>query len=119
MKKGDIFLIAIVLCLAAFGFFFIGSRGKGQGGTLTVYIDGEVYDVYDMSKDQEIILEGEDWHNKFQIKDGIVTMMEADCPDQYCVKHAPIDKESETIVCLPHKGVLEITEGEQQREVDA
>ena len=46
-------------------------------------------------------------------------MLEADCPDQYCVEHAAIDKVNETIVCLPHKVVLEITEGEAARDVDA
>lgn len=119
MKKGDILLVCIVLCLAAAGFIFIGLRGRTEGGMLTVYIDGDIYGTYDLSVDQEILLDEDAGYNRFEIKDGIVTMMEADCPDQYCVKHAPINKESETIVCLPHKVVLEITSGEEKREVDA
>lgn len=46
-------------------------------------------------------------------------MIEADCPDHYCVDHAAIDKVNETIVCLPHRVVLEITGGGEEKEVDA
>lgn len=48
-----------------------------------------------------------------------VSMIEADCPDHYCVDHAAIDKVNETIVCLPHRVVLEITGGGEEKEVDA
>ena len=119
MKKGDILLICAVLILAGAGLIFMNLGGKKSGGTLTVTVRGEIYETYDLAKDQEISLEIDGWHNRFRIKDGVVSMMEADCPDQYCVEHAPIDKVNETIVCLPHKVVLEITEGEEPRDLDA
>ena len=119
MKKGDIILICMMLCLAAIGFGMILFSGGGSGGTLTVTIDGEVYGTYDLSVDQEIVMDESTGYNRFEIKDGTVTMIEAGCPDQYCVKHAPINKENETIVCLPHKVVLEITESTEQKELDA
>ena len=119
MKKGDFILICLMLCMAGALFCLNFFRDSGQGGTVTVTIDGEVYGTYDMSVDQEIIMEEPAGTNHFEIKDGVVTMTSADCPDQYCVKHAPIHKEGETIVCLPHKVVLEITESDEQREVDA
>lgn len=108
-----------MLCLAALGFGMTFFGDSSQGGTLTVTIDGEVYDTYDLSVDQLIVMDESAGYNCFEIKDGVVTMIEADCPDQYCVKHAPIYRESETIVCLPHKVVLEITDSAEQREVDA
>lgn len=119
MKKGDMILICIVLCLAAFGFGMMTLGGKEDGGTVTVTIDGTVYGTYDMTKDQEIVVDEALGHNRFQIQDGIVMMNEANCPDQYCVNHAPIHREGETIVCLPHKLVLEITSSNVQREIDA
>ncbi|MEI3266791.1 MAG: NusG domain II-containing protein [Frisingicoccus sp.] len=111
MKKGDILLICAVLILAAAGLVFMNLGGRKSGGTLTVTVGGEVYADYALSEDQEVSLDIDGWHNRFQIKDGKVSMLEADCPDQYCVEHAAIDKVNETIVCLPHKVVLEITEG--------
>lgn len=119
MKKGDILLICAVLILAAAGLIYMNLGGKKSGGTLTLTVAGEIYDTYDLAENQEISLDMDGWHNQFQIKDGVVSMMEADCPDQYCVKHAPIDKVNETIVCLPHKVVLEITEGEETKDIDA
>ena len=35
-------------------------------------------------------------------------MTEADCPDGYCKRQGEISTEKETIVCLPHKLVVEI-----------
>lgn len=119
MKKGDILLVCAVLILAAAGLIYMNLGGKKSGGTLTVTVAGEIYDTYDLAENQEISLDMDGGHNQFQIKDGVVSMMEADCPDQYCVKHAPIYKVNETIVCLPHKVVLEITEGEEAKEIDA
>ena len=119
MKKGDILLVCAVLILAAAGLIYMNLGGKKSGGTLTVTVAGEIYDTYDLAENQEISLDMDGGHNQFQIKDGVVSMMESDCPDQYCVKHAPIDKVNETIVCLPHKVVLEITEGEEAKEIDA
>ena len=113
MKKGDILLICVILCMGIVGMFFLYNRNTDPGGTLTVTVDGEFYADYDLSVDQEVTLEIEGASNRFVIESGSVRMVEADCPDQYCVKHAPIDKMGETIICLPHKVVLEITEGEK------
>ena len=119
MKKGDFVLICLMLVMAGALFCMNFFGNQGEGGTLTVTIDGEVYGIYDMSVDQKIVMKESVGNNVFEIKDGIVTMIEADCPDQYCVKHTAIHREGETIVCLPHKVVLEITESDVQREVDA
>ena len=32
------------------------------------------------------------------------------CPDKICVNHAAISKKGETIVCLPHKVVVEVVD---------
>jgi len=39
-----------------------------------------------------------------------VDVIEADCPDKICVKHTNIKNAGETIICLPHKLVIEIVE---------
>ena len=54
-----------------------------------------------------------------EIKDGKVTMKEADCKDQICADHKAIEKSGETIVCLPHKVVIEIrSEDGKEQELD-
>jgi hypothetical protein len=39
-------------------------------------------------------------------------MKDADCPDKLCEKTGKISKNGETIVCLPHRVVVEIQGGE-------
>lgn len=41
--------------------------------------------------------------------DGQVRMESADCKDQICVHHKPISGNHESIICLPHKLVVEFT----------
>lgn len=47
-------------------------------------------------------------YNLFSVSDGSVRMEVADCPDQICVHHIPIKGGGESIICLPHKLVVEI-----------
>jgi hypothetical protein len=44
-------------------------------------------------------------------------MTEADCPDKLCVQEKAVSKNGETIVCLPHRVVVEIT-SEEENEID-
>ena len=39
-----------------------------------------------------------------------VSVNNKDCPDKICVNHAAISKKGETIVCLPHKVVVEVVD---------
>ena len=47
--------------------------------------------------------------NRIVIQDNAVYMSDADCPDKLCVHTGTIHKTGETIVCLPHRVVVEIT----------
>lgn len=47
-------------------------------------------------------------YNLFSAADGIIAMEEADCKDQICVHHKPISSAGESIICLPHRLVVEI-----------
>ena len=47
-----------------------------------------------------------------KIQDGQVFISEADCPDGLCVNTGKISKTGQTIICLPHKLVIEITDSE-------
>lgn len=47
-------------------------------------------------------------YNLLCITAGSVRMESADCRDQICVHHKPISGSRESIICLPHKLVVEI-----------
>ena len=117
MKKRDIGLIGIVLLIAFLCWFIPYVRGQFtyEKAQLRITVDGEEYGVYSLEEDQVIRI-GDT--NEFEIKDGYVTMTEADCPDHLCMKQKRISKTGGTIVCLPNRVVLEIVSRESSEGPD-
>ena len=109
MKKKDIILIAAVLAISLISLAAIKMTQK-DGKEVIVTVDGkEVYKT-SIKKDQIYQIPEED---------GKVTMKKADCKDQICADHKAIEKSGETIVCLPHKVVIEIrSEDGKEQELD-
>ncbi|MDR1017578.1 MAG: NusG domain II-containing protein [Lachnospiraceae bacterium] len=106
MKKKDIFLILIVLIIAGAFLLFNYMRPNLREGVVVVKIHGKVVKTYDLAKDGTYKIK--DGENVIQIKDKKVKMIEATCPDKICVHHKAISKDGESIICLPHKLVVEI-----------
>ena len=48
------------------------------------------------------------------IKDGKADMIHADCPDKICVHQKAVSAENETIVCLPNKIVVTVTNSNEE-----
>ena len=71
-----------------------------------------LYGRYSLDEDQVIEVQEGDFYNRVRIEDGKAYMEEADCPDGYCEEQGKINNRTQTIVCLPHKLVVEIEEVE-------
>ena len=54
--------------------------------------------------------------NRFVIRDGKAYMEYASCPDGICVDHSPIFRDGESIVCLPNRVVITVTDSNNQDE---
>ena len=117
MKKNDFLLILGVLVLAGAVLLWTNIAKRDVGGSAVVYVDGESSAAYKLDEEGEFLIETEHGTNLLVIKEGKADMMEADCPDRLCVKQHAIYKTGETIVCLPHRVVIEI-EGGQASELD-
>lgn len=107
MKKNDWILLGIVVVVSVLIFgmrFMLKDQGKAY---VTVRIQGEIKETYDLSEDQ--VIEVDHGANVIKIKNGEVDMTEADCPDQLCVHQKPISSNHESIVCLPNRVVVQIT----------
>lgn len=107
-KKNDMILIAgillgmgLLLILSRFVFF-------KTGRVAVVSVDKQVILEQPLSEDCRIPIQTSKGYNLLQIQDGVVSIEEADCKDQICVEHVDIQRKGETIVCLPHKLVVEI-----------
>lgn len=110
LKKMDLILILVVAVVAIAGFALYGSLAKQESGKVVVEVDGEVFGEYSLYENRDIMINDT---NVLLIEKGEVNMYEANCPDQICVEHKPISKNGETIVCLPNKVVVTITEAEE------
>ena len=117
MKRRDIVLIGVVLFMAAAGFLFL-SLVKQDGEKAVVTVDGKEVWSHSLSEDAVYTVKSRNGSNVGRIQGGKASVTEADCPDQICRKHKAIDKTGETIVCLPHKLVVEIKDGTKEKEYD-
>lgn len=108
MKKRDCCLVAAVFLLAGILWAVTVFLQEEDGSTLCISVDNEIYGSYSLLEDQEITI-GET--NVCKIENGEAFMISGQCPDQVCVHSHPISKKGETIICMPNRVVLEITEG--------
>ena len=104
IKKADIALIAVVLCVGAALLIwrFLPSNGKTEA---VIYAGGEVYRRVTLDKSADMTI---------KIKDGAVWFEDADCRDKLCVKSGKLTRPGDTAACLP-AGVVIRLEGSEKR----
>ena len=109
--RNDIILAAVILIIAVAGLLFV-KLTKAPGNNVVVKIDGRDVVTYSLSENvrYEIKTGDNDEHiNVLVIEDGKAYITEANCPDGICKEYKPVSYVGETIVCLPHKVVVEVT----------
>lgn len=100
-----LFLLGAGLSLAIYLF-------SSGGSEIRITVDGHLYGTYDLGKNQEIVVEAEGGVNVVAIEAGAAYMKSADCPDGLCMHQGRISRDKQTIVCLPHRLVVEAVGGE-------
>lgn len=142
MKRADAALIGIcLLAAAALAIWFAAWREEGR--TLRISYDGEVIvtetldapgrskgsPVYYLFLFEESGAIWEQFETYPEIPDGVnynllsvsgseVSMEAADCRDQICVHHRPVSAGGESIICLPHRLVVEMAGGTDEAPLD-
>ena len=85
---------------------------RDEGGYAVVRIDGETHCRLSLTENTEYVIETADGQrNTLVIEDGRAYVSEATCPDGICTAHRPITRDGESIVCLPHRVVIELEGG--------
>lgn len=120
MKKADFILIAVVavvVCLLVFFLYFVNSA---SGAYVQVEVDGKVTQTLPLDTDTQVEIKTDDGGtNTLVIEDGYAKMTQANCPDGICVSHMKINKNGESIICLPHKVIVTVVKDNDLNEVDA
>lgn len=118
IKKRDIILafVMILLGIVCCGVIRLGQK---KGSQVIIYEDQKEIGRYDLNTDTTKEIQTAKGMNILEIKNGMAYVTEADCPDQVCIRMGKISKTGETIVCLPHKLVIQV-EGDvgQKAEYD-
>lgn len=112
--KTDLIFLAALLVLGialTVGIY----RFSESGSKILITVDGQLYGTYDLNENREIPIElNGRTANVVVIENGAAYMEDADCPDKLCVHQGKISRDGQTIVCLPHKLVVEVTGGEEK-----
>lgn len=144
IKRADIALIAVCLLSSALlGVFFAVRREAGRevrivyDGTELKRIglysaqadsEAEAYSRYYLITYRDDIVSVENFgsrpelpeetsyisYNLISVTGGTVIMESADCRDQICVRHKPVSSKGESVICLPHRLVVEIVGSENK-----
>ena len=125
MKKGDkiVGIVLLIVVLLSFGGVAIyKNQLKGSENIAIIKRDGAVIKTIDLNKVTEpeefklstpngnfntVLVE----HNRISIKD-------ANCPHQECVKSGSITEPGQMIVCLPFKFLISIS-GQSNNDIDS
>lgn len=110
MKKfnlRDIIFLGALILIIAMGFIFLTPRDNGKFVTVTAF--GNIIEKYPLESNINTDIKTEHGVNRLVIENGEAYISYADCKNNICVKTAPITKTGESIVCLPHSLIVEIT----------
>ena len=118
LKKRDILVVILLLFLSIGMAFFVQKiKSNENGNYLRVELNGKEYGRYPLDKDKTFKIKiDEDEYNIVEIKNGKVKMREANCRDLICTHMPSIEKIGETIVCLPHRLILEIISSDDKKD---
>ncbi|HEY2492078.1 MAG TPA: NusG domain II-containing protein [Paenibacillus sp.] len=114
MKRGDLLIITVVVAVAL---FFLVPRWLPQNDsekshiplTADITVDGELYKTITLTEDEQIYdIKTARGDNILKVHDYGIEMYDADCPDQVCLSFGFITKSKQSIICLPHRVMVEI-----------
>lgn len=105
MTRNDLILIGV---LTIFSLVPLAINSSSEKKFAVVKVDGVIIRKLDLSIDETLIVETSGGKNIVAVKNGAVSVIEADCPNKICVRSGAIKNSDETIACVPHKVLIEI-----------
>ena len=117
--RKDIILLAGIL-LSAFLLWMVPYLlNKNIPEVVRIIQDRHEIATYSLFENRiESISYGDENYNLLLISNGQVSVSDADCPDKLCVHQHSISRNGESIICLPHKLVIQI-EAKEESELDS
>jgi hypothetical protein len=136
IRKADIilFIVLVITGLAVSAALSLSHSNAGAGAKVIIESGGDIYARYSLSEDRTVVVpapkqrsldtpsadpdadasEQYGHYNVVVISSGEVSVTEASCKNQVCVKHGAISRSGESIVCLPNRLVVRIESGSEE-----
>jgi len=116
MNKRSALILFVLLAIAAACAAVLLLRPGGEARPVArVTLDGELLEEIDLASVEKAfsftVETGSGGHNTVLVEPGRISVSEADCPDQICVRQGAVSGGTVPIVCLPHKLMIEIVGG--------
>ena len=136
IRKADIilFIVLVITGLAASAALTLSHDEAGSNAKVIIESGGDLYARYPLSEDRTVVVPAPkqisvdapaadpdesasaqyDYYNVVNISGSKVSVTEASCKNQVCVKHGAISRPGESIVCLPNRLVVCIENGAEE-----
>ena len=108
LTRADLLLILVLFAVC--GGFFLCRKLSGPGMTVRISVENQVIRELPLNKDTAFTVTNDYGTNTVIIEAGTVYVTDADCPDKICEDMGKISKPGETIICLPHKLIIEVSD---------
>ena len=122
--KTSLIVVGTMVLLGVLALLFFPSLPPSEPAdlnedTVIISVAGEEKLRVPLSQPQTVTIEQKDGNkNVIVITEDGAYMDSSTCHNQICVEHAPISRSGESIICLPHKLVVEVRGG-KEADVDA
>lgn len=121
LAAGDMIIIAVVLLAALAGLAVLAwpKPGLTAGLYAEIYMEGELRQTVALAEGQrELRLETAAGYNLLQVGPEGIRMLEADCPNQDCVRAGAQNRPGGVLACLPHQLLIRLS-GQGEGAFDA
>jgi len=116
MKRGDLLLISVILAAALLLMVprWVQSGQESEKNhntplTAVIKVEGKVYQTVTLTKEEQTVeIRTKRGYNLVKVHDYGIEMVDADCPDEICLTFGFKTKKGDTIVCLPHRVIVEV-----------
>jgi hypothetical protein len=107
------FVVIIGLFVLSFSPILLLTHRSNGVPEAVLRVAGQELKTFNLSENQTYTYEDPDGDiNVIEVKNGKIGITYANCADQLCVRKGFISRVGDTIACLPHKLVIEVTSGE-------
>lgn len=97
-----LFAVLLLICGGLSIFLLLPGEASTHAEILS---EGEVLHIVDLRVNQSFMIYSGSGYNKVRVQDGKIAVIEASCPDHYCMQRGYCDSGSQ-IVCLPNRLVI-------------